>query len=354
MSKTTIALESAVSAVLVHLPKEEGIEPTARQRREIDKTFARVMKIIAPRVRHFIRQYGLVAHHEDAYQACSIAVYRAIQAYDSEKAQFTTFVNWQIRGELQSLRFRLMTDQRPSAKKVDATTVSINSIAKGPEGEETTLEAVIEDENALELTEAGASDYLAESATESLIDAYIEHLRTVAIGQLKRRPRPKRALAAAPAGARLRSPTHGIEPEELEKLEQRLKRNREIVAQRLFDLGPAEPIELEAGVTKERIRQITKRAAKTMGEIAGSEPKFGMMAEYAKSGVLRGKSRQRRTEAGAPASPAPYGPFVILPDLDRGKKDEWSCVMSDSIDLIALEASEAAVGAVGMQSVLRH
>src|ERR1700754_2067311 len=165
MSKTTIALESAVAVVIANMPKDTEGRGTPRQRAEVDKAFAGIMKLIAPRVRHFIRQYGLAGHWEDAEQVCAIAVHRAIQAYDPEKAQFTTFVNWQIRGELQSLRFRLMADQRPSAKKVAATTVSINSVARGPEGEETTLEAVIEDETALELTESAASDYLAGNAT---------------------------------------------------------------------------------------------------------------------------------------------------------------------------------------------
>jgi len=352
MSKATLALESAVAAVLTHLPKDEGAEPTRRQRLEIDRAFARVMKVIAPRVRHFIRQYGLMAHYEDANQACAIAVYRAIQAYDPDKAQFTTFVNWQIRGELQSLRFRLMTDQRPSAKKVDATTVSINSIAKGPEGEETTLEAVIEDENALELTESAASDYLAGHATETLIDAYIDHLRRVAINQIKNRPRPKRAAAAA--GARRSLAPHGIDPEELEKLEQRLKRNREIVAQRLFGLGTGEPIELEAGVTKERLRQIAKRAAKTMSEIAGSDARFGMMNGEGDMEGLRARSRARRASAnGAPAAPAPRGSMVVLPELNR-RQEEWPRMSGGSFDLIAIEASEAAAGAMKMQSVLRH
>lgn len=84
--------------------------------------------------------------------------------YQPDKAQFTTFVNWQIRGELQSLRFRLMTDQRPSAKKVEATTVSLHNVAFGPDGEETTLESVLVDDGALERTEAGASAYLARAA----------------------------------------------------------------------------------------------------------------------------------------------------------------------------------------------
>ena len=82
----------------------------------------------------FVCDYGLVAHWEDAEQACAIGVHRAIEGYDPEKAQFTTFVNWQLRGELQSLRFRLMTDQRSSAKRVEATTVSIHSVSFNARG----------------------------------------------------------------------------------------------------------------------------------------------------------------------------------------------------------------------------
>ncbi|MEO8722388.1 MAG: sigma factor [Sphingobium sp.] len=124
MSKTTELLETAVADVITHRPVEAE-NPSARQRMLIDRAFTRVLKIIAPRVRHFIKQYGLSAHWDDAEQVCAIAVHRAIEAYDPGKAMFTTFVNWQIRGELQGLRFRLMEDQRPSARKVDATTISL-------------------------------------------------------------------------------------------------------------------------------------------------------------------------------------------------------------------------------------
>lgn len=297
MSKITVALEAAVAAVIANRPEGDA-RATARQRAEVDKAFARILKLIAPRIRHFIRQYGLAAHWDDAEQACAIAVHRAIEAYEPEKAQFTTFVNWQIRGELQSLRFRVMTDQRPSAKKVDATTISINAVTYGPDGEEASLEAVIEDENALACTEAGASDYLAERATLSLVDSYVDHLRTTAIGQLRRRPRTKKKVVIHPCEmgdaipVQVRPKVHGIDPEELEKLEQRLTRNREIIERRLFEIASPSTIEDDAGVTKERIRQITKRAAKTIAELAGTEPKFAMMAAYRRPGVLRTKTRK--------------------------------------------------------------
>ena len=103
MSKTTAALEAQVSIVIENTPKGEE-KPTARPRANVDKAFAAILKLIAPRIRHFIRQYGLTNHWDDAEQACAIGVHRAIQAYDPAKAQFTTFVNWQLRGELQGLR----------------------------------------------------------------------------------------------------------------------------------------------------------------------------------------------------------------------------------------------------------
>ncbi len=305
MSKTTIALEAAVAIVIENTPKD--IKQTSRQRAEVDRAFARILKLIAPRIRHFIRQYGLTAHWDDAEQCCAIAVHRAIQAYEPEKAQFTTFVNWQIRGELQSLRFRLMTDQRPSAKKVEATTVSLSAIALSPDGDEMSPEAMIEDEDALSRTEAAASDYLADGAISSLIDAYVDQLRKVGIEQLRRRPRPKREEAALRReGPRLRVATHGIDPAELEKLEAKLERDREIVARRVFQTATLDDLSMETGVTKERVRQITKRAAKTIAEIAAADPRFAVMAEYGEPGTA--KRRQ-------PAPARAVAP--ILPDAEQ-------------------------------------
>lgn len=281
MSKTTAALEAAVAIVKENTPKET--RQTSRQRVAVDRAFARILVLIAPRIRHFIRQYGLAGHWEDAEQVCSIAVYRAIEAYDPAKAQFTTFVNWQIRGELQSLRFRLMTDQRPSARKVEATTVSLDAIGMSEDGEEISAIAAVEDEGALALTEAGASDYLAKAATASLVDRYIEHLRGVAMDRMRRQVRPKRTTRHASAEARTsvwRADNIQIDAAELEELELRLRHNRDVVEGRLFDIATLDAREGDAGVNKERVRQIAKRAAKTMVELAAHDPRFAIMADY--------------------------------------------------------------------------
>ena len=266
----------------------------------------------------FICDYGLVAHWEDAEQACAIGVHRAIEGYDPEKAQFTTFVNWQLRGELQSLRFRLMTDQRSSAKRVEATTVSIHSIAYNNEGDETNFEAMIEDEGALALVEAGASKYLAEAATEALIDEYVEQLRTVGIEQIERRPRAKRAIANRPAEPHhplpVRTPARlrGLDPAEVGKLEQSLTRNRDLIERRLFDITTLDQLGSDTGITKERIRQITKRAARTIGELATSHPRFAVMA--AQELPCRAPMKRPRPASVATAASLPVS---ILPILDQ-------------------------------------
>ncbi|MHA6720074.1 sigma factor-like helix-turn-helix DNA-binding protein [Sphingomonas sp. RS6] len=335
MSKITIALEAAVASVIENTPKDA--KQTARQRAEVDRAFARILKLIAPRIRHFIRQYGLTAHWDDAEQCCAIAVHRAIQAYEPEKAQFTTFVNWQIRGELQSLRFRLMTDQRPSAKKVEATTVSLSALATSPDGEELSPEAMIEDEDALSRTESAASDYLADGAIGSLIEAYVDHLRKVGIEQLRRRPRPKREEAAIRReGPRLRHATYGIDPAELEKLEAKLERDREIVARRVFQTATLDDLSLETGVTKERVRQITKRAAKTIAEIAAADPRFAVMAEYRDTVAAK-----RRQPGARPATP-------ILPDATQphNRLASVQAIEPGSIDAVVAEAQRETAEAV--------
>ena len=282
MSKTTELLERAVAEVIANRPAE-GDQPSARQRALTDRAFVRVMKIIAPRVRHFIKQYGLTAHWEDAEQVCAIAVHRAIEAYDPAKAMFTTFVNWQIRGELQGLRFRLMDDQRPSAKKVAATTISLHSTEVGPEGEEMSLETMLVDDEAHSATEAAASEHMAGLAADALMDAYVRHLRSVGIAQLKRKARSVRTVTPRLNGsANLPKFVHArssqVDPEELRKLEERIARDQEIVATYLFasdiEIAAADAAELDSGLTKERIRQVTRRAARVMAELASGNPRF--------------------------------------------------------------------------------
>ncbi len=291
MSKITAALEAAVAEVIANLPKD-GEKQTNRQRVYGDRAFQKVLDLVAPRIRHFIRQYGLTAHWDDAEQCCAIGVHRAIQAYDPSKAQFTTFVNWQLRGELQSLRFRVMTDQRPSAKKVEATTISLHASATSDDGEMASLESMIEDEDALERTESAAAEHLAANTREALLDAYVDHLREVGTEQLKRRARNQRSRQNADESLpRFRS-KGAIDAEDLAELEERLASQREIVAHRLSDdLSDLS----DDPQQRERLRQVAKRAAKTIAKIAETDERFGGMFERRKPQPRRRASDQIAT-----------------------------------------------------------
>jgi hypothetical protein len=278
MSKITIALEAAVASVLAETRTPEASR-TCRQRANIDRAFSQILKLIAPRIRHFIRQYGLIAHWDDAEQCCAIAVHRAIHSYDPAKAQFTTFINWQIRGELQGLRFRVMIDQRPSARKVAATTISMHGITSSIDGEEMSLESVIEDEDALMRTESAASDYLAKAATSALLDDFVKNARSVAVEQLRKRPVAKRSTTGAVKCASLatrRPLSNGIDPADLERIDQNLARDRAIIEGRLFEM-PSAINDAEIDVTQERARQISKRAAAMIADLPQKNPRFALM-----------------------------------------------------------------------------
>lgn len=290
MSKSTELLEAAVAQVIANRPVE-GQHQTVRQRIEADRAFATLLRVIAPRIRHFIKQYGLTAHWEDAEQVCAIGVHRAIEAYDPDRAMFTTFVNWQLRGELQALRFRLMDDQRPSAKKVEATTISLNAMERGAEGEDMPLESMIEDEYAEGRTEACAADHLAEQTCTALMDEYVRHLRSVGIAQLKRkvastRPQTTRRERSTALPIYVHSRAATVDPEELRKLDERIERDCDIVRRHLFGQGDESGIKGELGLTRERIRQITRRAARVIGELAASNPRFAPDQQSKASPVL--------------------------------------------------------------------
>ena len=308
MSKSTEALEVAVAEVIANM-NSDGSRGSARQRANIDRAFVRILKIAAPRIRHFIRQYGLAAHYEDAEQVCAIAVHRAIEAYDPTKAKFTTFLNWQIRGELQSLRFRLMTDQRPSARKVEAVTVALTTGSSTEDGEETSLEALIEDEEALDRTEQSASDHLSEQTCKALVDAYIEAERKAGIEQLRKRARsrrPDRDIRETRPDLPVSFRAHAAGPDaaELASLHERLERDRAIIERSMFSGDTKLALSLDTSLTRERIRQIVRRASKTMAQIVRTDPRFAMLAEQAGLAIESAPAKRPATAA-APAGMLP-------------------------------------------------
>jgi RNA polymerase sigma-32 factor len=258
MSTVTDALEVEVGAIKTIHGQAGAVPLSPRERAVADGHFTRLLRLIAPRIRHFIRAYGLLDMREDAEQACAIGLFRAIEAYDPAKARFTTFVNWQLRGELQSLRFRVRPDARESARKVSAVTVSYDALCED-EGS-----SMLDDADALGRTEALAAETLARRACGTLLDEYVTTMRNMGLRQLERRSRPRGKECVKPGT---------VDPRELNRLEAKLRRERDVVTAHIWGddetLGGG-----SGGLSAEQRRQIARRAIRAMSERARGNPRF--------------------------------------------------------------------------------
>lgn len=259
MSTITDALEAEVAAI--RALRGVMAPPDARHRQAIDRHFARLMKLIAPRIRHFTRAYGLLDHADDAAQACAIGLHRALEAYDPAKARFTTYVNWQLRGELQALRFRLRTDAREWAVKAGAQTISLEAL-----GEDLAPWSA-EDREALERTEALAAETMARRACGTLLDEHYGQARRMALREVERRARPRPREWVKPGTL----PAH-----EIDRIEARLRLERDVVTAHLLgeeDL-PGDITQRDGGLTGEQRRQIARRTLRALTDRARGNPRF--------------------------------------------------------------------------------
>lgn len=165
-TKLALALENEVTAIRA---LEAALRATGsrggRYGPEIDRHFARILQLLEPRIAWLTRRYGLTAMREDAAQACAIGIHRAVQDWDPDKARFVTLAHWQMRGELQSLRHRMVLDQRQSARSAGVRTVSMI----GPDGRERAEAAALPDGEALVMVERGASDAMVRALIQKLL-----------------------------------------------------------------------------------------------------------------------------------------------------------------------------------------
>ncbi len=170
MSAKSDALEAAVTDYIQARTALDGV-PGARERALVDRSFARLAALAAPRIRYFTRSYGLTDVAEDAAQVCAIALHRAAERYDPARARFTTYVNWQFRAELQALRHRLHGDQRCAGRRHVTATLSLDAL------QEEGADAWLTDPAAEDATERGAADNLAALLADRLVEEWASRRR---------------------------------------------------------------------------------------------------------------------------------------------------------------------------------
>lgn len=171
MSAKSDALEQAVTDYIQARTALDAA-PCARARALADRKFACLAALAAPRIRYFTRAYGLADVAEDAEQVCAIALHRAAERYDPQRARFTTYINWQLRAELQGLRLRLHGDQRCAGRRHVTATLSLDALAD--DGADDWLI----DYAAEEATEQGAADGLAILVADRLVSDWAARRRT--------------------------------------------------------------------------------------------------------------------------------------------------------------------------------
>jgi len=162
MSAKSDALEGAVTDYIQARTALDAT-PGARTRALADRAFARLATLAAPRIRYFTRAYGLADVADDAAQVCAIALHRAAERYDPARARFTTYVNWQLRAELQALRHRLHGDQRCAGRRHVTAMLSLDALY------EDGVDDWLVDPAAETAAEQGAADSLAARVAERLV-----------------------------------------------------------------------------------------------------------------------------------------------------------------------------------------
>ena len=171
MSAKSDALEAAVTEYIQARTALDAA-PGARARVLADRAFARLAALAAPRIRYFTRSYGLSDVAEDAAQVCAIALHRAAERYDPTRAHFTTYVNWQLRAELQALRLRLHGDQRSAGRRHVTATLSLDAL-QADGADDWLIDPV-----AKAATEAAAGDSLAALVADRLVAEWAARRRT--------------------------------------------------------------------------------------------------------------------------------------------------------------------------------
>jgi hypothetical protein len=136
--------------------------PLQKTRQRADLSFCRLLAMLEPRIARLTHNYRLTDMADDAAQVCAIALHRALDSYEPDKARFTTHVTWQMRGELQSLRHRMRLDSRQGARKAGVRSISLeNMMPESPE---------LQDARSHQRTESGLSAFMAGRYLDRLLD----------------------------------------------------------------------------------------------------------------------------------------------------------------------------------------
>lgn len=227
-----------MAALAAELEQQAALCIHARRiadRRTAERSFVKLLSLLAPRIFRMTDDYGLRDMPDDARQACAIGIHRALDSYDATVARFSTHATWQMRGELQALCHRMRPERRQGVRRAGIRLIPLVDDSSAWE---------VADEQAL----GAVQDTAAVAMAEALFDRLWNHYRDAQSQKPRARRDPQRFLA-------------------------NLRRDRMIMAESIA-LSVTHENELPTGELR---RQIERKLGKNLGR-ATETPAFAYLA----------------------------------------------------------------------------
>lgn len=206
-----------------------------RLRAEQSKLMYDMLRILKPSLHRLTsRKHMTVALRDEIEQHAAIAITRAIEDWDSEKATFSTYVHWKIMAELQTLQWVEFPERRKLMLQQPLRFLELDRPMRGSEGDDDfTLGQTLISANGEEDVESNAREHIAMHCFERVFSHYIS-----------------KQMQAYRANQN--------DQQKIEIKQSGLMRNRWIYICRVIHMETYETIAKRHDITRERIRQVIK------------------------------------------------------------------------------------------------
>lgn len=186
----------------------------------------------------FARRYGREVEAEDAEQACSLGMLRALDDFDPGKSTFSSYVGWWARDHVQRFSGRPTSINRPRTSTMPGAIKKKMAIFRTQHGREA---------NATEL-----------GVTETQLNEWLEGLHYDSLDDFDNEG-PKRELATDISEENHRGDSIDMREAYKVATDGMSDRNRDIVMAVFYDKRTEEEVAEEYGLARQRIQQVCKR-----------------------------------------------------------------------------------------------
>lgn len=219
-----------------------------------------MLRILRPSLHRMTARKNMVStQREDVEQHAAIAIMKALENWDPQKATFSTHVHWQIRAELQALQWFEHPERRKLVLQQPLRFLELDRPYPSPEGHDSvTLADTLTAANAVEDVESSARRHIAMHYFERVFSNHI-------VKQM------------------ISSRAKSNDQEEIEKKQSLLMRNRWIYICKVLHMEDPKKIAERHGISRERVRQIVNEIDDGLrGQLPRCHSKTGEVTDVAR------------------------------------------------------------------------